>query len=100
MTRTKLHNSGREMDYSVLDERFTPYYESGEQVEVAYADGHEIAMGHTGCRTGGKRVRFYVGRSTGWKPIYLMILTTRSLGGMQIFSSGIESIRGTGKYRR
>lgn len=30
----------------------------------------------------GKRRRFWVGKSTGWKPIHLEIKTTRSMGGM------------------
>ncbi len=57
----------RVIDESDLDARFTPYYASGERVEVTYADG--------------ETERFYVGKSTGWKPIYLAIKTSRSHGG-------------------
>lgn len=91
--------SGNPMDYSDLDERFTPYYESGERVEVTWKEGWEDYNGY-GARTEGRKTRFYVGRSTGWKPIYLEIYSRRSMGGGAICSAGIESIRGLGIYKR
>lgn len=97
--RPTIHReSGNAMDYSDLDERFTRYYESGERVEVTLKEGHGIYMGY-GNRTDGRKIRFYVGKSGGWKPIYLMILTRRSYGGMAILSEAIESIRGLGIYK-
>lgn len=86
-------------DFSDLDQRFTPYFESGERVEVVWKEGFEDWTGY-GCRTEGKKARFYVGRSTGWKPIYLMIQRKDSTGGPAIFSEGVESIRGLGIYRK
>jgi len=92
-----LHSDGHEIDLSELDPRFTPYYESGERVEVVQKDGFEDYTGY-GCRTNGKVLRFYVGKSTGWKPIYLMIFKRNSLGGGAILSCAVESIRGLGTY--
>lgn len=76
----------RVIDYSSLDPRFTPYYKSRERIEITYQNG--------------EKVRCYVGMSTGWKPIYLEIKTSRSLGGAALNTSGIVSIRSTGKSRR
>ena len=93
-TRTQ----GRGLDLSDLDERFTQYYQSGERVEVVWKEGFGDYSGY-GCRTDGKKARFYVGKSTGWKPIYLMILKSNSIGGGAILSCAVESIRGLGTYR-
>ena len=92
MDRPKYHKSGKEMDYSDLDERFTKYYESKQRIEVEWKDGFEDYSGY-GCRTEGKKARFTVGKSTGWKPIYLAILTKRSLGGGSILSCAVKNIR-------
>ena len=98
MYRKKYHHSGERMDYSELDPRFDSFYESGERVEVVWKDGYEDFMGY-GARTNGKKARFYVGKSTGWKPIYLQILRKDSHGGVGILSCGIESIRGLGVFK-
>lgn len=77
------------VDLSHLDPAMRRYYQTGERVEVVYNDG-EIE-------------RFYVGKSTGWRPSYLKIKTTRSLGGDlwgKYEQERVVSIRGTGKYRR
>ena len=87
------------IDFSDLDKRFTPFYDSGERVEVEWKDGFEDLSGYGGC-TDGKKARFYVGRSTGRKPIYLQIYRRDSLGGPAICSAGVKSIRGLGIYRR
>jgi hypothetical protein len=86
------------IDTSLLDERFAPYFKSGERVEVVLEEGYGLNMGH-GCRTGGRVVRFYVGKSTGWKPIYIMLLRRDSSGGMQILSEAVQHIRGLGIYK-
>lgn len=92
------HSSGNEYDFSELDARFTPFYESGERVEVTWKEGFEDLEGY-GARTEGRKSRFYVGKSTGWKPIYLMIHRRDSIGGGGICSAGVDSIRGLGIYR-
>ena len=85
-------------DLSDLDERFTPYYNSGERVEVVNKEGFEDLGGY-GARTDGKKARFYVGISTGWKPIYIQIYRRDSMGGQSILSCAVESVRGLGIYR-
>ena len=87
-----------ERDFSDLDERFTPFFESTERVEVTWKEGFEDWTGY-GARTHGRKARFYVGRSTGWRPIYIMILRRDSMGGAAILSEAVESIVGTGIYR-
>ena len=93
-----LHKSGNAMDYSELDNRFTPYYESGERVEVEWLPGLEDYTGY-GNQSEGLKARFYVGKSTGWKPVYLQILRRDSYGGSAILSSAVKSIRGLGIYK-
>lgn len=86
------HSSGNEYNFSELDERFTPYYENRQRVEVEWLDGYEDYTGY-GARTDGKKARFYVGKSTGWKPVYLQIYSRRSTCGVAILSSAVKSIR-------
>jgi hypothetical protein len=85
-------------DYSEIDKRFIPFFLRGERVEVILKDGYELNMGY-GCRTGGTRIRFYVGISTGWRPVFLMILNRNSDGGMSIMSEAVEHWRGLGIYK-
>lgn len=101
MERFKTHKSGKPMDCSCIDERFEPFYDSGERVEVEWKDGYGDYTGY-GCRTEGKKARFYVGKSTGWKPVFLQILRRDSWHGPAILSEAVESIRGLGifKYER
>ena len=73
------------IDKSDLDKRFTPYYSSGERVEVVYKNGESE--------------RFYVGKLTGWKPIYLAIKKSNSSGGGAVFTCNIVSITGLGTYK-
>ena len=84
-------------DFSDLDKRYQEYYESGERIEVELKEGWEMMMGY-GCRTDGKKLRFYVGRSTGVKPVYLMILNRNSMGGAPVPTGGVVSIRGLGIF--
>jgi len=86
------------VDESDLDPRFRPFHESGERVEVTWRPGFEDYTGY-GARTNGRKARFWVGKSIGWRPVYLMILTRHSRGGAAILSSAVESIRGIGGYR-
>jgi hypothetical protein len=98
MERKKYHTSGKEMDYSDIDERFVPYLDRRERVEVEWKDGFEDLSGY-GNRTDGKKARFYVGISTGWKPILLQIYSRRSMGGTAILSIAVKTIRGLGIYK-
>lgn len=92
------HPRRPEIDESDLDPRFHQFYKTGERVEATLKDGHAMLVGY-GRRTDGRVLRFYVGRSTGSKPIYLMILKRNSYGGMAIPSESIESVRGLGTRR-
>jgi hypothetical protein len=74
----------RKIDNSELDSRFTPYYERGERVEVIYKDG--------------LKERFYIGKSTGWKPVYLTLARADSIGGGALLSDSITHVRGLSKY--
>lgn len=85
-------------DSSDIDVRFLPFLNSGERVEVTWKKGMEDYSGY-GARTDGRKARFYVGRSTGWSPILLMIYRRGSIGGGGILSSAVESIRGLGTFR-
>ncbi len=85
-------------DLSDLDERFTGYYNSQQRVEVTWEPGFEDYTGY-GCRTEGRKARFYVGRSTGWRPVYLMIYRRDSIEGPAILSCAVKSTKGLGIYR-
>jgi len=74
----------RIIDNSQLDPRFARYYKSGERVKIEYADG-EVT-------------RCYIGKSTGWRPIYLEILKSNSSGGSSLYTDNIVSITGLNKY--
>jgi hypothetical protein len=56
-------------DMSELDSRFTYAYEHKKRVEVTNKKGLEDYSGY-GSRSEGRKNRFWVGRSTGRKPIY------------------------------
>lgn len=68
----------RLIDNSDLDPRLTPYHDNGQRIEVEYDFG--------------EKERFYVGKSTGWKPIYLAIKKRNSHGGGAILAKSIKSI--------
>lgn len=89
----------RALDTSNLDPRFTPYYLTGERVEVILPEGYGGSVGYS-CRPGKENVwRFYVGRSTGHRPTYIMLLQRNSTGGSAISPTDpIVSIRGLGTY--
>lgn len=45
------------------------------------------------CDYYGERVRFYIGKSTGWMPAHLRIRTRRSSGGEALSASAISNVR-------
>ena len=57
---------GKKFDDSDLAHKFIPFYESGERIEVDFGHG-EIKRGT-------------VGITTGWKPIFLLMLRKDSVG--------------------
>ena len=82
----------RKIDNSFLDNRLTPFYNSQARVEITWKKGFEDYTGY-GNRTEGRKQRCRIGKSTGWKPIYLAILSSKSVGGSAILSEAIESIK-------
>ena len=96
---TRCTGTLRVIDYGELDSRFTMYYEAGIRVEVEWIDGYTDMSGY-GSRTDGKKARFWVGRSTGGKPVYLMILMSNSTGGGVIPRNAVKSIKGLETKRR
>ena len=74
----------RIIDNSELDERFRHYYETGERIEVLYKDG--------------TKERFYIGKSTGIKPIWLTIKKSNSFGGGGLLCDFVETITPLNKF--
>lgn len=62
------------------------------RVEITWKPGYEDYSGY-GNRCDGKKQRCRIGRSTGWIPIYLQILTSKSTGGCGLSINLIESIK-------
>lgn len=56
----------KKIDNTDLNPSFTPYYKTQERIEVKFSYG-EVKRGR-------------IGKTTGWKPSYLLMLTTRSIG--------------------
>ena len=84
-------------DLSQLDERFAPFFNSGERVEVVWKEGYELNMLYS--RGNGRYSRFFVGQSTGRMPVYIMLARRDSSGGMAILSDAVAAVRGLGVYR-
>jgi len=63
-----------------FDDTFEQWMDNGVRVEAQNDPGFEDYTGY-GNRTDGKVNRFYLGKSTGWIPIYLEILKSNSSGG-------------------
>ncbi len=72
----------QEMDRSALDTRFDRAYRSGERVEVLYQWGTEQEI-----------KRGYVGRTTGWKPVYILLPNSRSRGSSDILDHHVIDFR-------
>ena len=72
------------------DLNYKPFFEVAKEhhlrVEAINYPGYEDYTGY-GNKSDGKKNRFYIGRSTGWIPIYLEILTNRSIGGSALFTT-------------
>ena len=62
----KMKQYGSKFDVSDLNKEFIPYFENGERITVKFSYG-EVKRGT-------------IGISSGWKPIFLLMLTKRSSG--------------------
>jgi len=87
--------AGVDITYDCEIEKFN---QSGERVEICWKKGWEDWAGY-GQRTNGRVARGYIGKSTGWIPIYLLLLKSNSYGGRSLCHTGIKSIKGLGVYR-
>ena len=69
----KLNTYGRKFDTSDLAPDFIKYFESGERVKVewTYNNYKEVLTGT-------------IGVTTGWKPVFLLMRTKRSIGSPYI----------------
>lgn len=74
----KKREYGDKFDSSALAKKFIPYYNSGERIAVDFGNGVV------------KRGR--VGATTGWKPVFLLVLTTRSMGSSYTLSDKDEIV--------
>lgn len=71
MINRKITEYGNKFSDKDLNKNFIPYYENQKRIEVSF------------CSDTGKeyeRKRGIVGITTGWKPIFLLMLTKRSIG--------------------
>jgi len=78
----RLIYKGWDLNYNLF---FEHAKDNNLRVEAINHKGYENYTGY-GNRTDGKINRFNIGRSTGWIPIYLEILTNRSTGGGALFT--------------
>jgi len=85
--KTRCKNESLGNYYWVLNyNRFFEYAKNNHlRIEAHNAPGYEDLTGY-GSRTDGKINRFNIGRSTGWVPCYIEILTSRSFGGSALFT--------------
>jgi len=70
-TTRALAKHGDKFDSSDLASQFIPYFESQARIEVDF--GYEKKRGR-------------IGVTTGWKPCFLLMLTTRSIGSSYTLS--------------
>ena len=68
----------RAIDRSALAPAFARYHESGERIRVRFADGR-VATGT-------------VGKSTGWRPIYLLMARVDSTGSSDVLTAADRPI--------
>ena len=73
MIDRKRREHGEKFSDAELWPQFRPYYRTGERIRVRSASGYE--------RTG------TVGVTTGWRPAFLLIRTSRSLGSSDVLNA-------------
>lgn len=77
--------NGHELDESELATQFTSYYLSRQRIIVRTQDG--------------ETVRGYVGKTTGWRPVYILLTRRNSTGSSQILLPADTIIGTVNKYR-
>ncbi len=73
------------LDNSNLADKFTKYYETRQRIVVKTPYG-EITRG-------------YVGKTTGWKPSYLLLARANSHGSSELLNDKYELIGTVNRYR-
>lgn len=73
-------------DPSDLAEKFAPFHESGQRIEVKTPYGETL--------------RGYVGKTTGWKPCYLLLARSNSHGSSELLDDRYEIVQKINKWRR
>ena len=68
----KIHQEGDKFDSTALDERFIPYFNSGARIKVSIY---------------GETLTGTVGVTSGWRPVFLLMRTSRSLGSVDVLNS-------------
>lgn len=61
------------LDTSHLAIKFTPHYNSNQRIEVLTPYG--------------ERIRGYVGKTTGWRPSYILLARRNSIGSSELLDS-------------
>lgn len=74
------------------------YSLDGSRVEAVLKKGWEIRVGY-GCKTQGRIVRFYVGK-TSKRGIVVMVMRRDSQGGIPLPIRAIESVKSMGRHYR
>lgn len=74
--KTKEH--GSKFDNSNLNKNFIKYYENNYRIEVDF--GYEVKRGRLGI-------------TTGWKPSFLLMLTTRSVGSSHLINKDCKVLK-------
>jgi hypothetical protein len=64
---------GNKFNASELSKKFIPFYENQERIKVKFSSG-DIKSGR-------------IGITTGWKPSFMLMLTTRSLGSSWLLNN-------------
>lgn len=77
--------NGHKLDTSELASKFTSFYESKQRIIVKTPYGETI--------------RGYVGKTTGWRPSYILLNNTRSLGSSELLNNKYEIVGTVNKYR-
>lgn len=77
--------NGHALNEIDLASQFEPYYRSGQRIIVQ--------------KPYGEIVRGYVGKTTGWKPSYLLMANTRSISSSELLSHNDQIIGTVEKWR-
>lgn len=93
----KRREYGDKFDPSDLAQSFVPYFNSGDRIKVDFLGRDEESKpvyGHT-VLTG------VVGVTTGYKPVFLLMRTTRSLGSSLVLTpqDRIIAVKGSHGYK-